>query len=399
MLKSVLRLEEKYRDRYQKYRTDIHEYPELSNEETETSRLVSDVLGSIGLDIRRIDGKTGVVGLLKSGRPGLTVGIRADMDALPIEEKSGVPFASRKKGIMHACGHDVHTAVLLGVAMVLSEMKQSIRGNVKFIFQPAEEDSPAGGAMPMIRSGVLQDPPVDYMLGFHVSPGLETGTWGINRRTVTAASDRIRIVVKGKSAHAAMPDAGMDAIVAAAEIIDALQTVVSRNVSPLDSAVVTIGKMRGGNRYNIIADSAEMEGTVRTVNPDTREMIGGRILKVVNGISDACGVTSELTCYKGYPPAVNDPKLVKAASESIMDAVGKERLIELSSPVLSGDDFAFYCEQVPSVFLWLGCRPSGIAAGEFPRLHSNAFIADENSLPVGVRSLAGLVLDLLGGKQ
>ncbi|MBQ7267873.1 MAG: amidohydrolase, partial [Synergistaceae bacterium] len=252
------------------WRRDIHSHPELSQNESRTSELAAKVLEGLGLEVTRNIGGHGVVGLLRGKNDGKTIALRADMDALPLNEETGLPYASQTQGVMHACGHDAHTAILLGAACALSEMKDRLSGNVKFIFQPAEELNPTGGAPGMIRDGVLENPHVDALLALHVWPIYETGKIALRSGALMAASDRIFLTVHGKTAHGSRPDQGNDAIVTAANIITGLQAVISRSVSPLDSAVLTIGTIHGGYRYNVIPDTVKLEGTVRTLNPDTQ---------------------------------------------------------------------------------------------------------------------------------
>lgn len=388
-------LEGKYRGKYMAYWKDFHRHPELSHKEERTSVIVADILGSLGFDVRQGIGGTGVVGLLKGGSPGKTVALRADMDALQIKEESGCDFASENDGIMHACGHDSHTAMLLGAAHILSEMKDEIKGNVKFIFQPAEEDSPVGGAPGMIADGALEDPHVSAILGIHVWPTLPVGELGIRDGVMSAASDRLHIYVSGKSAHASTPEFGVDAVVIACQVVSALQTLISRNISPLDSAVITIGKINGGNRYNIIADKVELDGTVRTFDPAVRKKLSVRIAELAEGTAKAMGGNCSVDYKWGYPPTMNDSRIVSIARKSITEVAGKEGLHEIEMPNLGGEDFAFYTEKVPAAFAWVGCRPEEIPMGKFPMLHNNKFIPDERALPLGVKYLCRVALDVL----
>jgi amidohydrolase len=310
-------------------------------------------------------------------------------------EETGWEFASENEGIMHACGHDSHTAMLLGAAHILSEMKDNIKGTIKFIFQPAEEYSPTGGAPGMIRDGALQDPQVDAILGIHVWPTLKTGELGIREGVMSAASDRLQISISGKSTHAATPDFGVDAIVIASQVVSSLQTLVSRNVSPLDSAVITIGKFTGGSRYNIVADRVELDGTVRTFDPETRKKMARRIEELVQGTVKAMGGTCEVNYRWGYPSVMNDPKVTAIAKGSILKVAGEDGLYNISLPNLGGEDFAFFSEKVPAAFAWVGCRPENIPVEDFPKLHNNKFIPDENALPLGVRYLCQAAIDTL----
>ncbi len=391
----IKKLEEKYRETYLEYWRDIHKHPELSYKEKRTASKVADILNSLGMEVNTEIGGTGVTGLLRGEKEGPAVALRADMDALQIKEETGCEFTSENEGVMHACGHDSHTAMLLGTAHILSEMKDQIMGTIKFIFQPAEEYSPTGGAPGMIKDGALENPDVSAILGVHVWPTLQTGQLGIREGVMSAASDRLQISINGKSTHAATPEFGIDAVVIASEVVSSLQTLVSRNVSPLDSAVITIGKINGGTRYNIVADEVELDGTVRTFDPATRKMLSEKISGIVQGTVQGMGGTCEVNYRWGYPSVMNDPEITSTVSRSINKVVGKEGLFKIDKPNLGGEDFAFFAEKVPSAFVWVGCRPENTPAENFPKLHNNSFLPDENALPIGVRYLCQAALDTL----
>jgi amidohydrolase len=378
-------------------RRAIHRNPELSNEEQKTASLVASILRDAGLEVRTGIGGHGVLGLLEGARPGGCVALRADMDALPFVEKTGVPWASQVKGVMHACGHDTHTAMLLGAALVLSEMKDEIPGTVKFLFQPAEEANPVGGAPAMIAQGVLENPKVDAIFGLHVWPSLATGTLGTRAGALMGASDRLFITVKGKGSHGSEPENGVDAIAIAAQIITAIQTIVSRSVSPLDAAVISIGTIKGGNRYNVIADEVVLEGTVRTVIPETQEKMPGRIEGIARGIARGMGGDCDMEYVKGYPPLMNDPELARRAFPVLERIVGKENVVHVEKPALGGEDFSFFSKVIPSLFMWVGCRPEGISKDEVAPLHNNCFLPDEKALPLGVEVLVSCALEYLEG--
>ena len=377
-------------------RCRIHKNPELSNQESSTAELAAAVLREAGIKVFTGVGGHGVVGVLKGAGDGPCIALRADMDALPMEEKTGHPCASEVKGVMHACGHDVHTAVLLGAALILSEVKDRFNGTVKFVFQPAEEYNPTGGAPGMIDGGVLQNPDVDGIIGLHVWPSLPTGTVATREGALMGASDRLFLTVKGRGAHGSEPDNGVDAIVIASQIITALQTIVSRNVSPLDAAVVTVGTIRGGDRYNVIAEEVILEGTVRTVNPETQEKMPGRIDAIASGIARGMGGDCEMKYVKGYPPLMNDPGLTKKVFASLARVVGEDNVVAAEKPALGGEDFAFFTRKVPGCFMWLGCRPEGVAKEDMAPLHNNRFLPDEKAIPIGVEVLVNCALDLLG---
>ena len=385
-------------DKIMDLRCHIHKHPELSNQEGETAALVASLLKETGMEVRTNVGGHGVVGTLRGASEGKCVALRADMDALPMEEKTGHPCASVVKGVMHACGHDVHTSVLLGAALVLSSMKDRLKGTVKFVFQPAEEMNPTGGAPGMIEDGVLEEPAVDAMFGLHVWPSLATGTAGAKEGALMGASDRLYLTVKGRGAHGSEPDNGVDAIAIAAQVITALQTIVSRNVSPLDAAVVTIGTIKGGDRYNVIADEVVLEGTVRTVNPETQEKMPSRIEGVAKGIARGMGGDCEMKYVKGYPPLMNDPSLANLAFATLGRVLGEDKVVRVEKPALGGEDFAFFARKVPALFMWLGCRPEGISKDAMAPLHNNEFLPDEKAIPLGVEIMAACALDYLGSQ-
>lgn len=395
MIQKIRSLVEKNMNRVSELRCQIHRHPELSKNEVITASLAASELRRAGLEVTEGVGGHGVVALLRGGKNGPCVALRADMDALPLEEKTGHPCSSAVKGVMHACGHDVHTAVLLGAALVLSEMKNEIAGSVKFLFQPAEEDNPVGGAPGMIACGVLKNPDVKALFGMHVWPSLQTGTVGTREGPLMGASDRFFLTVSGQGSHGAEPENGVDAIVMAAGIIMALQTVVARNVSPLDSAVVTIGTIRGGSRYNVVADEVILEGTVRTVDPETQEKMPLRIGTIARGVAEGMGGKCVLEYIKGYPPLMNSPGTTKTALSALEKTVGKNNIVLVEKPALIGEDFSFFSREVPSQFLWLGCRPEGVEKEKMPPLHSSCFLPDEKAIPIGVEVLAACVMEEL----
>lgn len=395
MNKSLKPLIEKHLARINDLRCRIHKNPELSRNEAGTAALVASVLKEAGLDVKKGVGGHGVSALLKGAKDGPCIALRADMDALPMEEHTGFPCSSSVKGVMHACGHDVHTAMVLGAALVLSEIRDEVSGSVKFIFQPAEEDNPTGGAPAMIADGVLKNPDVDAVFGMHVWPSLKTGTVGTREGALMGASDRLFLTVGGKGAHGSEPENGIDAIAIAAQVITALQTIVSRSVSPLDAAVVSIGTIRGGNRYNVIADEVILEGTVRTVNPETQEKMPSRIAKIARGVAEGMGGECEIEYIKGYPPLMNSRETTEKALSALEKTIGKENIIHVEKPALGGEDFSFFSREIKAQFLWLGCRPEGVEKDDMPPLHNNRFLPDEKAIPVGVEVLAACVLEYL----
>lgn len=386
---------EKFLSKIISWRRDIHSHPELSQQEARTSALVAKTLEELSLEVTRNVGGHGVVGLIKGKNAGKTIGLRADMDALPLNEDTGLPYASETQGVMHACGHDAHTAILLGAACALSEMRDRLNGSVKFIFQPAEELNPTGGAPGMIRDGVLENPHVDALIALHVWPVYETGKIAVRPGALMAASDRIFLTVHGRTAHGSRPDQGNDAIVTAANVITGLQSIISRSVSPLDSAVLTIGTIHGGYRYNVIPDTVKLEGTVRTLSPEVQSRMPELITRTANGIAQALGSSCDVEYVKGYPPLVNDAGLFALVSESVRKVLGDEALIVADEPDLAAEDFAFFARQRPALMVWLGCRPSDVKVEDAPKLHNTKFCPDENCFKYGVDYFVQSALDFL----
>ena len=373
-------------------RRDIHQHPELGMVEVRTAAIVKKVLEDLGLEVRDKVGKMGVVGLLKGAKPGKTILLRADMDCLPMEELTDLSFKSIVSGKMHACGHDVHTAILLGVAKVLTELKDDIKGNVKFVFQPAEEVNPTGGAKYMIEDGVLEKPEVDAAIALHVWD-IPVGKVALRTSTMMAQSDRIYITVKGKSAHASEPQSGNDAIVAAGHIITALQTIISRNVSPMESAVITIGTISGGSRYNVICDRVLLEGTVRTFNLDIAKKIPIRIVTISNKIAEAFGCSCEVNYIKGYSATINNRELAHKVIKIFEETLGEENVIIPEYPATGGEDFSEFSKAVPSVLYWLGII-SEINKGN-TILHNPNLVIDERCIEVGIKTLTAATLGFL----
>lgn len=373
-------------------RRHIHENPELSYEEEQTARLVADELRSYGIDVQEGVGGHGVVGLISGNRSGKTLLLRADMDALPVQEETGLPFSSKFPGKMHACGHDLHTAIMLGVANILSQHKD-LPGNVKFMFQPAEEANPRGGAQGMIESGILENPKVDYALALHVWPDLSVGEIGLGSGPVSAQSDRVFMKVLGKAGHASAPHQGIDALVAAAQIVSSLQSIVSRRVSPRDSIVITLGKITGGQRYNILCDTVDLEGTVRIMTPGYEDTIPKLINQVGQGVASAYGAQLEIKYTKGYPMVINDDRLTAVLEKHFTEKLGKNA-VKIIGQDTSGEDFSFIARKVPSVYMKLGSSPQG--SKEFVPLHNSKVIFDESCIPFGIKAMILSTLKLLG---
>lgn len=372
-------------------RRDLHRHPELGFEEVRTAKVIATILTELGLTVKTGIARTGVVGLLEGEQAGPVIALRADMDALTIEEKNQVPYASKDKGKMHACGHDAHVTILLGAAMVLSRLKDRLPGTVKFIFQPAEEGP--GGAKPMIEQGVLENPPVDRILGLHVWLDLPAGHVGLKKGPGFASVDQFDLLIKGKSAHGALPHQGVDAIVLAAQVISALQTAVSRKLDPTEPAAVTVGKIAGGYRRNIIAEEVGMEGTVRTVNPAVRTQLATTFKEIVGGTCRAAGGDFELDYREGYPTLNNDDAVVELIKEVATAVVGTDHIIEPDKPTLGGEDFAYFLERVPGCFFLLGARneAKGITAPH----HNPYFDLDESVLALGVEMMVRSTLRLM----
>ena len=371
-------------------RRTLHMNPELGFEEVETAKLVAGYLEKFGLQVKTGMAKTGVIGLLKGGKPGKTVAIRADMDALPIEEANQVPYRSKVKGKMHACGHDGHVTILLGVARLFSSMRNQVQGNIKWIFQPAEEGG--GGGRVLTEEGVLENPKVDAIFGAHLFPDLKIGKVGIHEKEGLAATDRFVIKMIGRGAHGAYPHLSRDPILAAGHLITQIHSIVSRNINPLDSAVVTIGKVSGGTAFNIIPDETEILGTVRSLNQKVREELKSRMEQVTQGVAKSFGVDAHFDFQYGYPALVNDPEMSRLVAAACAKGIGNEN-VEFIRPSMGGEDFAYYLEKVPGSFFRLGCRNE--AKGIVNPFHSSRFDIDEDVLPFGVEMFARIIDEYL----
>lgn len=389
------------------WRRDIHQNPELSNREFRTSKLVADHLQRLGLEVQTGVAKTGVVGVLKGGKPGPTIALRADMDALPVTERTDVPFRSRVTtvyrnetvGVMHACGHDVHTAVLMGLAEAFAGMKADLPGTVVFFFQPAEEGAPEGeegGAPLMIKEGVLDRHRPEAVFGLHVFANMPTGMIGYRGGPLMAGSDTYRILVKGRQTHGARPWGGIDPVVVSSQIVGALQTVVSRQTDiAANPAVVTVGAIKGGIRFNIVPDEVEMLGTIRTFDPQQRTNILANIERMVTNIAEASGATATFEIQPGSNPVVrNDPALTERVLPSLRRAAGTANVRPV--PLVTGaEDFAFFAEKVPSFFFFVGVTPRDQNPLSAASNHSPLFYVDEASIPIASRAFGQLALDYL----
>ena len=384
------------------WRRDLHSHPELSGLEVRTAGVVAAHLRALGLEVKTdVAGAHGVIAILRGGRPGPAVALRADMDALPVTEQTGLPFAStvttqynnQTVGVMHACGHDAHTAVLMGVAEVLVGMKATLPGTVTFLFQPDEEGS--GGAQRMLDAGAFDNPRVEAVYGLHTWPG-PTGTVSTRAGGMMASIDSWRVVVHGKQAHGAQPWRSVDPIVIGAQIVNDLQTIVSRSVDlTAGPAVVTVGIFNGGLRENIIPDSAVMSGTFRTFNEAARETVARQIRNIATNLAVAGGGTATVTISDdGYPATVNDPRWFGRSTNVLRNALGTANVLE-SQPSMPGEDFSVLLKRVPGLFIFLGVTPKGTDPTTVPANHSPLFVVDEASLPTGVTALASLTIDAL----
>lgn len=391
----------------QAWRRDIHQHPELGNREVRTAKLVADHLTALGFeDVRTGIATTGVTAVLRGGKPGPHIAVRADMDALPVTERSGLPFESKATstfrgetvGVMHACGHDAHTGILMGVAEALASMKADLPGEILFIFQPAEEGPPdgeEGGAEEMLRQGIFDRFKPEAVFGLHVFSTLNAGTVGFRSGPTMAASDRFNIVVKGRQTHGSRPWGGVDPIVAAADIIGTSQTIVSRrqNISK-QPVVVTFGAIKGGIRYNIIPDEVELVGTIRTFDEGMREAVFADLRNVAESVAKAHGATvvAQVPDTKGNPVTVNHPALTARAVPSLERAVGADNVISMDLN-MGAEDFSFYAREVPGFFFFVGATPRGQDPVKAPSNHSPEFFLDEEALKVGTRAMLQVLLD------
>jgi amidohydrolase len=390
------------------WRRHLHQHPELSNREVKTAAFIAERLRSFGLEPRTGIARTGVVAVLQGGRPGPVVALRADMDGLPVREETGLPFASKaigeyegqEVGVMHACGHDTHMAILLATARVLTQMRDRLPGTVTFIFQPAEEGAPPGerpaGAEAMVAAGVMQDPKVDAVFGLHVFANIPTGHLTYRSGPFMAGSDTFEIVVKGRQTHGATPWRGVDPIVIGAQIVNALQTVVSRSTDITKlPAIVTVGQFQAGVRSNIIPDSARLVGTIRTFDDGMQAEIHRRVRELAEGIAAASGGSADVRIDKGYPVTANDPALT-ARMLPTLERVAPGAVHE-SDLITGAEDFTYFQRQAPGLFFFLGITPPD-QVGKAPQNHSPLFFVDEAALPVGVRALTHLALDYLSAQ-
>jgi amidohydrolase len=387
------------------WRRDFHQHPELGNREVRTAKVIADELRRLGYDVTTGVAHTGVVAVLRGGKPGPVVALRSDMDALPVTEQGDLPFKSTAKttwngqevGVMHACGHDNHMAILLGAATIFARMKEQLPGTIKLIFQPAEEGPPAGeegGAELMVKQGVLENPKVDAIFGLHVFP-LTAGTIEYRAGPLMASGDGFTIKIQGRQTHGAVPWGGVDPIVIGAQIVMGLQTIIARNVNITEApAVVTVGAFNGGNRFNIVPESVELLGTVRAYNEDVRKDIHRRIRDIATKTAEAMGGKAEITYGIGYPVTINDPALTERMAPTLRRVAGAEN-VRIGPLTGTAEDFSRFQQKVPGMFFFLGVTPKDRDPKTVPQNHSPLFFADESALPVGVRAMTNLALDYL----
>jgi len=388
------------------WRRDIHQNPELGNNEYRTAKLIADHLRSLGIEVKEKVGKTGVVGVLKGVKPGPCIALRADMDGLPVVERVDLPFASKVKatyngkevGVMHACGHDTHVAILMSVAEILAGMKNELKGSVKFVFQPAEEGPPEGeegGAPLMIKDGALENPKVDVMFGLHISSQTDVGKITYRSEGIMAASDWFTIKVKGKQTHGSQPWAGIDPVAVSAQIINGLQTIVSRQVDlTKNAAVVSVSTVNGGVRSNIIPEEVIMTGTIRTLDTGTQKLIHEKIKLTASKIAEASGATAETSIDTKTLVTYNDPALTKQMLPSFVKAAGEEKVIEIPA-VTGAEDFSYFAEKVPSLYFFIGGQQIGVDPKKVFPHHTPDFWIDESGMKTGIKAFCNLVFDYM----
>ncbi|WP_235714672.1 M20 metallopeptidase family protein [Neobacillus dielmonensis] len=370
-----------------KLRRLFHENPELGFEEYHTSSVIEKYLTDLGLDVITGVAKTGVVGILHGQKQGPVIAFRADMDALPIQEETGAAFSSKKQNVMHACGHDIHTAMLLGAAKALSQIKEQIPGTIKFIFQPAEEM--LAGGKHMVQDDVLKNPEVDAIYGFHVWPDLPLGQIGFKSGPLMASMDSFEVTLKGKSGHGAAPHQGVDAIVGGSHIITGLQSIISRETDPVDSVVLTIGTLTAGSGFNIIPEKATFKGTIRTIKDETRQRVAKDFTRIIDGMGAALRLEADIHYQFGYPVTNNAKEQVNHASQLAEKLFGERAIVQLENPSMASEDFSFYLEQVPGAFIFLGVQDD---QGGAYKLHNEKFLPDERVMKYGISLYIALAL-------
>lgn len=376
------------KDRVIQTRRELHRIPEIGFAEEKTSAYIAEYLKREGLKVQTGIAKYGVVGLLETGKPGPTLLIRADIDALPIVEDTGLPFASMHPGVMHACGHDAHMAMALGAATILNSIKEHLKGTIKFVFQPAEEGP--GGAKPMIEAGVMENPHVDYAIGCHVWPAISEGCIGVKTGPAMAAADSFTIKIIGKGGHGAMPHLSVDALEIGVQVVNALQRLVSRQIDPLKPAVVTVASFHAGTAFNIIPGEAELRGTTRTFDPDIWDSWQQRFETIIRGVCDSMGATFEMNYERGYPPLANDAAMAEMVRQCAAEAVGADCVIADPAPTMGGEDMAYFLEKAKGCFFFVGVGKEGKFSVHHPKFDFN-----EEALLPGVETFCRIALHLL----
>jgi amidohydrolase len=400
------RLSEQVEQKVIAWRHDLHQYPELSNREFKTAEKVAQHLRGLGLEVRTGIAVTGVVGILRTGKPGPTVALRADMDALPVVERTKIPWASKEKGeylgnevgVMHACGHDTHVAMLMGAAEVLTRMKSQLKGTIVFVFQPAEEGAPAGekgGAGLMVEEGVLDDPKVDVIFGLHINSQTEVGHIRFKPGGTMAAADQFEIKVKGKQTHGSTPWSGIDPVTVAAQIVQGLQMIVARQTElTKEAAVISVGKISGGVRHNIIPEEVEIIGTIRTLDTKMQDMIHEKIRLTATNIAEASGATAQVKIERGVPVTYNSLELTQAMGPTLKRVAGEDNVL-VTRAVTGSEDFSFFANKIPGLFLFLGGMPKGMNPADSAPHHTPDFYVDDSGMKLGVRLLANLTMDYM----
>jgi len=388
------------------WRRDFHQNPELSNREFRTSKIIADYLKSLGIEVQTGVAHTGVIGILKGGKPGPVIALRADIDALPVTERVDIPFKSKltstyngmETGVMHACGHDTHIAMMMGVAEVLSKIKNDLKGTVKFIFQPAEEGAPEGeegGAALMVKEGALKNPNVDVIFGMHINSQTDIGTIKYKPEGTMAAAQRFEIHVHGKQSHGSTPWAGIDPIAISAQIINGLQMIISRETElTKEGAVITIGIIKGGIRNNILPEEVTMIGTIRTLDYAMQKRLNETMIKRTKAIAESFGATADITIADGLPITYNDPALTAKMLPSLQKSVGKDHLI-LQKAITGAEDFSFFQKEIPGLYFFVGGKPLNVKSQEAPSHHTPDFYIDESGMKTGVKAMVNLTLDYM----
>ncbi len=387
-MNDIRRLIHKHKDLIIKTRRDLHQIPETAYTEKKTAAYVTEYLNREGLEVQTGIAENGVVGLLQTQREGPTLLVRADMDALPLAEATGLPFASKHAGVMHACGHDAHMAMVLGAATALNTFKDDLNGNIKFLFQPAEEGP--GGAKPMIEAGVMENPHVDYCVGCHLWPEIPEGTIGVKAGSFMAAMDRFDLKIVGHGGHGAMPHLCLDALEVGTQVVGALQRIVSRHINPLQPSVVTIGSFHAGSAFNIIPAEAELSGTTRTFDENIWHTWEKRLRQVIQGVCESMGAGFDFQFTQGYPPTINDESMSEIVSQCAAEVVGNELVLD-PPQTMGGEDFAYFLQKAAGCFFALGVGHEGRVS-----VHNPGFDFNEDVLPLGVETFAHIALKLLG---